>query len=99
MNEQGVVFLFGLLAVRLGFEVESMQTAFPDCEATRRMETGAWQTMRIEFEYESRNFRAHRHNAQGCDVIVCWVHNWAECPAHLEVIALSEEIKRLTKRG
>jgi len=42
--------------------------------------------VRIEFEYESRNFLKHMHPANGCDLIVCWRHNWPECP--LEVIEL-----------
>jgi hypothetical protein len=49
---------------------------------------------RIEFEYESRNFREHGHPPDGCDMIICWIHNWPECPANLEVIALKDEIER-----
>src|SRR6185437_1439812 len=38
-NEMGVVFLFGALARELGFVVLKLQsTAFPDCEAWRRLE-------------------------------------------------------------
>lgn len=95
INEQGVLVLFGILARRLGFHIESVQAAFPDCEARRCVRLNVWQTVRIEFEYQSRNFRAHGHPPDGCDIIVCWVHNWADCPKELEVIALSEEIERL----
>jgi hypothetical protein len=28
-------------------------------------------------------------------VIVCWRHNWADCPANIEVIELSSIMKRL----
>ena len=42
----------------------------------------------IEFEYESRNFLRHLHDPSQCDIIVCWKHNWPECP--LEVIELSK---------
>ena len=86
-NEMGVVFLFGCLARELGFVVTWMGSAFPDCEAMRKVGPGQFQQTRIEFEYESRNFLAHRHDAAECDLIVCWVHNWAECP--LEVLELS----------
>ncbi len=75
-NEVGVIYLFGTLAEQLGFIVTRVQTAFPDCEAMRRVEGDRWQQVRIEFEYESRNFLKHRHNARGCDLIVCWAHNW-----------------------
>ena len=66
-NESGVVFLFGVMAERLGFEVEGFQASFPDCEAKRRVGPEAWQNVKIEFEYESRNFRDHGHAAEGCD--------------------------------
>jgi hypothetical protein len=42
--------------------------------------------VKIEFEQESRNFLKHMHLASECDLIVCWKHNWPECP--LEVIEL-----------
>lgn len=90
-NEQGVIFLFGAMAVQLGFMVTLIQTGFPDCQALRMVAERRCQQVRIEFEYESRNFLRHAHDVNGCDVIVCWVHNWPECP--LEVIALSEQLK------
>jgi hypothetical protein len=92
LNEQGVVLLFGMLAKDLGYMVESVQKGFPDCEAKRRVGSDKWQRVRIEFEFESRNFRDHGHPTNGCDVIVCWRHNWDECPAHIEVIELSTVI-------
>ena len=93
-NEQGVVFLFAMMARRLGFYVVGLQTAFPDCLAMRELVPGSLQPVRIEFEYESRNFQVHRHRADGCEIIVCWEHNWKECPKNLEVIALKDEIER-----
>jgi hypothetical protein len=96
VNEAGVLFLFALMARQLGFIVESLRAGFPDCEAKRLVGPGEWQTVRIEFEYESRNFNYHRHKPEECDMIVCWTHNWPECPKNIEVIALSEEVKRLS---
>jgi hypothetical protein len=95
VNEQGVVLLFGMLAKELGYLVESVQTGFPDCEAMRQITPERWQRVRIEFEFESRNFRDHGHPASGCDVIVCWRHNWADCPENIEVVELSSIIKSL----
>ncbi len=89
VNEIGVVFLFGAMAQQLGFVVHRLQAEFPDCEAVRWVEEDKWQRVRIEFEYESRNFLKHMHEASECDLIVCWRHNWPECP--LEVIALSDQ--------
>jgi len=95
VNEQGVVLLFGMLAKELGYVIEAVQTGFPDCEAMRQITPERWQRVHIEFEFESRNFRDHGHPAGGCDVIVCWRHNWAECPEEIEVVELSNVIKSL----
>ena len=97
VNEQGVVFLFGMVAKEMGYMVEAVQTGYPDCEAKRQVGPSNWQRVRIEFEFESRNFRDHGHPPDGCDVIVCWRHNWAECPEHLEVVELSSVIQMLSK--
>ena len=95
VNEQGVVFLFGMVAKDIGYLVEAIQGGFPDCEAKRQVSRGHWQTVQIEFEYASRNFIEHGHDPEKCDVIICWIHNWPECPEGLEVLALSEVIKKL----
>jgi hypothetical protein len=94
VNEGGVVFAFGMMARRLGFAVRRIQRAFPDCEALREVSRNQWQMVRIEFEFESRNFVLHRHDPNGCDVIVCWVHNWPECPVNIEVVELSKAARR-----
>jgi hypothetical protein len=96
-NEMGVVFLFGTLAKGLGYMVIRLQSEFPDCEAFREVEPGRWQWVRIEFEYESRNFLAHGHKMDGCDLLVCWKNNWEGCP--LEVIELSTVMDELRKIG
>ena len=93
VNEQGVIFAFGRLAEKLGFEVERIQMAYPDCEAMREVAPGKWQREKIEFEYASRNFLEHGHDPAKCDIIVCWVHNWPECPAHIEVIELRRIVR------
>jgi hypothetical protein len=95
VNEQGVVFLFGMVARELGYLVEAIQAGYPDCEAKRQIARGQWQPVRIEFEYLSRNFVDHAHDPEQCDVIVCWINNWADCPNDIEVLALSEIITKL----
>jgi len=92
VNELGVMVLFGMVAAGLGLQVESVQGRFPDCIARRQVAPGKWQYLRIEFEYESRNFKLHGHDPKGCDVIVCWRHNWKECPAEIEVVELCKLI-------
>ncbi|MBZ5504982.1 MAG: hypothetical protein LAO78_05800 [Acidobacteriia bacterium] len=95
MNELGVVLLFGMVAADMGFQVESLQGKFPDCIAKREVAPGRWQHLRIEFEYESKNFFLHGHDPKGCDMIVCWRHNWRECPDTLEVIELCRIVRSL----
>jgi hypothetical protein len=89
-NEQGVVGLFMAEAKRLGYRILRLQTGYPDCEAMREVAPGRWQRVRIEFEFESRNFLAHGHRPGDCDLIVCWEHNWQNCP--VEVIELRKAI-------
>ncbi len=89
-TESAVIFLFGALARKLGFILQHLQTGFPDGEVMREVARGQWQRLHVEFELESRNFAKHRHPRRGCDLIVCWVHNWPECPANLEVLELSK---------
>jgi hypothetical protein len=92
VNELGVVFLFGAMAERMGFVVHRLQAEFPDCEAIRRVDGDKWEKVRIEFEYESRNFLKHMHEASECDLIVCWRDNWPESP--VEVVELREALSK-----
>jgi hypothetical protein len=94
-NESGVVFVFGLMARGLGIVVQRIQPEFPDCEALLQVDRGRWQSVRIEFEFASRNFLHHGHSAKDCDLIVCWIHNWHDCPRNLEVIELRKIISNV----
>lgn len=95
INEQGVVYLFGMVSYELGFIVEAIQPSFPDCEAKRCVDSkrNRWQRVRIEFEYVSSNFQQHGHDPHPCDLIVCWEHDWKDCP--LEVLELRTVINDL----
>ena len=95
INEQGVVFLFGMVAFEIGFIVESVATGFPHCEAKRCISRKGerWERVRIEFEFQSRNFRDHGHDPSQCDLVVCWEDNWPECP--IEVLELRSAIEAL----
>jgi hypothetical protein len=94
INEQGVIFLFGMICSDLGYVVEKLKSGFPDCEAKRELRPGIWQRVRIEFEFRSRTFRTHGHDPQQCDVIVCWENNWPDCP--IEVQELKSLLPRLS---
>lgn len=96
VNEAGVILLFGMIAGEIGYSIDNVQGGFPDCEGKRRVSAERWERVRIEFEYRSRNFVRHQHDPRGCDLIVCWEHDWAECP--LEVIELKSVIAGLPGR-
>ena len=95
MNEAGVVALFSMVARDLGCYIQEIGTDFPDC-IVRRDNGRAWEELAVEFEWDSRSFKDHGHDPAKCDMIVCWHHNWIDCPAEIEVVRLSEEIKRLS---
>jgi hypothetical protein len=96
-NEMGVVLLFGMLFWRMGFMIESAQIGYPDCRAKLEVEPGRWQDVGIEFELYSRHFLAHRHDPRRADFIVCWIHDWKNCPPNLQVIELREVVRRLSQ--
>jgi hypothetical protein len=98
INEQGVVYLFGMVSRELGFYIEAIQQGFPDCEGKYLHNAGKnlWAKARIEFEFRASSFREHGHDAGQCDFIVCWVDDWPGCP--IRVIELSKEILKLSAR-
>src|SRR2546422_642643 len=81
-DEYGVIFLFGQVATELGFIIESLRKDFPDCQALRCVDKkrNRWQRLRLEFEFQSKNFSKHSHDPNECDLIVCWQHDWPACP-------------------
>lgn len=116
VNEMGVVLVFGMVAADIGYAVEAIGTAFPDCNAKRLVtdgpratsgragavgvlgvSDGRWEPVRVEFEYRSRNFYYHGHEVDECDVIICWQHDWPDCP--LEVLALEDVVASLAAQA
>jgi hypothetical protein len=70
-----------------------VQAGYTDCDAKRRVKPERWERVRIEFEYHSRSFRDHGHDQAGCDLVVCWEHDWPDCP--VEVLELRSAIRHL----
>jgi hypothetical protein len=95
INEQGVVYLFGMVSRELGFSIEALQQGFPDCEGKYLYDKkkNHWAKARIEFEFKASNFREHGHPSDQCDFIVCWQNDWPDCP--ISVKELSKEILKL----
>lgn len=98
INEQGVVYLFGMVSRELGFYIEAIQQGFPDCEGKYLYDKGKklWAKARIEFEHRASNFIEHGHDPDQCDFIVCWINDWPDSP--LSVIELRSEIKKLSSK-
>jgi hypothetical protein len=95
INENGVIYLFGMISHEIGFMVEAVHAVFPDCEAKRHIGNNRYQRVRIKFEYKSSNFKSQGYDTAGADMIVCWIHDWPDCP--LEVLDLKSEIDKLKK--
>jgi hypothetical protein len=96
VNELGVVVLFGFYMQDLGFShLEQIRSKFPDAIGMMQLPDGRLQRARIEFEYESKNFEQHNHDPNGCDIIICWVHNWRNCPERIRVFELKSFIENL----
>jgi hypothetical protein len=96
--ELGVVYLFGMVSRELGFEIEAISPAFPDCEGKYNADGRGkrWRRAYIEFEYKASGFREHVNRDEQCDFVVCWENDWPDCP--VEVIELREGIRRLPQR-
>ena len=92
VNEMGVIMLFSMWADRLGFVIEFAQAKFPDCKAKMEVEPGRWQDVNVEFEMYSANFKEHQHDAKRCDLIICWKHNWPECPEEIMVLEMCKVV-------
>ena len=93
INELGVVYLFGVLHEAFDFKIELIRARFPDCIARRKVSSDRWEEWRIEFEYNSKSFLSHKHDPAKVDMIICWKHDWPDCPTGIEVIELSSFIK------
>jgi len=94
VNEQGVIFLFAKYHKELGIEyIEGIQQGFPDAFGRRKIGKTEYEPVDIEFEFKSLDFKNHQHDPNQCDIIVCWEHNWPQCP--LEVIELKTSLTKL----
>lgn len=96
VEENGVIFLFSKLIKDLNLYIETIRKGFPDCIAKRYIGNGQWQEVYIEFEFKSSDFVKHKHlekmkSGVKCDMIVCWEHDWKDCPKDIEVRELKTE--------
>lgn len=96
VEENGVIFLFSKLTNDLNLYIETIRKGFPDCIAKRYVGKSQWEEVNIEFEFKTSDFKRHGHlntmkSGTKCDMIVCWEHDWKDCPKHIEVLELKTE--------
>ena len=74
-NEQGTIVLFSKLAEELGYTFKEIGTRCPDAILEKDDKP-----VRVEFEFRSKSFLAHKHNPDDVDLVICWEDNWPSCP-------------------
>lgn len=95
-NEMGVVALFIEFRKELGFPIiEIIRTRFPDAAVFEKTSKGYIRRY-IEFEFKSSGFKTHLKSKRKCHYVVCWEHNWKDCP--VPVIELKQEIPDILKK-
>lgn len=78
------------------FHIEHSQEGFPDF----LLKNLSNELIRAEVEKKASDFKSHRHNIHGCDLIICWRNDWASCP--IPILAISaewfnyEQLKKVT---
>lgn len=73
-NELELIFRFAQ-EMPEDWEVLSLQVAFPD--ATLKIHGDVY---KAEFEHKSESFVKHEHDLAQADLIICWIHDWPDCP-------------------
>jgi hypothetical protein len=100
INEQGVILLFGILSHDLKFSVERIRQEYPDAAVMDyREDPNRGIKKDIEFEFLSSSFSKQKHAVEKCDIIVCWEHDWKNCPKEIEVIELKGVVQSLRIRA
>jgi len=94
LNEAGVVLLFSKVMNELGIIYESSPISGFDMVGRLKTEKG-YERKHFEFEYLSSHFKVHKHDPALVDFIVCWEHDWKNCPEEIQVIELKQVIKDL----
>jgi len=102
-NEAETIALYKLCQHRLGWRITHLQIAFPDAI----IENEQGKQLVAEFEFESKNFQAHGHDPDGCDIIIAYKDSWENPPVPVwalgkytqeEVAIINEIIKSLVPR-
>lgn len=95
VDAPGVAYLFGMISRELGFVVETFRTETPNIEGKRCIAVAneRWEKVKIDFVYRSSDFNSPGHNEMETDIIICWLHDWQDCP--VEILELRSTIQLL----
>lgn len=96
VNRLGVAYLFGMICHELGYILETPRNGAPDFEARRSLDTDGrqWGHLTLSFDFRSSDLRQRLlSNDDPCDLLICWIHDWPECPR--EVMELRKIIPHL----
>ena len=85
-SEDMVIFRFGQIYRFLGlhgflFKDEGKG----ELDAVAYLDSEAKEEVRIEFELNSSNFIRPGHDADKCDLLVCYEHDWREAPGNIDI--------------
>lgn len=96
--ENEVVFDFGFRLGRYAKDLEHIdivfRSKFPDALLVNK-DTN--EVMNVEFEIKSSNFLEHEHDPKVCDLIVCFVHDWKDCPIDVYEL-VTDELHKARKK-
>jgi len=95
VDPKGVMLLFGMVALELGFIIESLYSDRPEAVGRRclNVEDDLWEAVDIHFTFLSSELgETEGLNPHHC-LIVCWRHDLEGCP--FEVLELREVISRI----
>jgi hypothetical protein len=86
VSENMVIFIFGTIFNHLKIEDIMIKDE-------KKGELDAWAELEneeivIEFQVRSKDFLKDKHDPNKCDLIVCWKHNWEDCPSNIDVLEL-----------
>jgi hypothetical protein len=98
-NEMGVVALFVEFRRELSIPfplIEVIRTGFPDAAVFEESVKG-YVRKYVEFEFRSSGYKSHLKSKRKCHYVVCWEHNWKDCP--IPVIELKQEIPAIIARN
>lgn len=93
-DRSGVIYLFGMVAVELGFFLETAgENAGFSGFRTHRLDETEWSPVKLCFVYQSDELIGKESELNEFSHVICWEHNWSQCP--LPVVGLSALIREL----